>query len=76
MLHEVEQICSRVAVLNRGELLAQGPVDELVRKDELSRSFLRAWNGHPVEQNRASRHPLVRYLSCRESPDALLSELL
>ena len=34
MLHEVEQICSRVAVLNRGELLAQGPVDELVRKDK------------------------------------------
>ena len=34
MLHEVEQICSRVAVLNRGQLLAQGPVDELVRKDK------------------------------------------
>jgi len=37
MLHEVEQICSRVAVLNRGELLAQGPVDELVRKDKMLR---------------------------------------
>lgn len=34
MLHEVEQVCHRVAVLNRGELLAQGPVDELVRGNE------------------------------------------
>ena len=37
MLHEVEQICSRVAVLNRGELLAQGPVDELVLKEKMLR---------------------------------------
>ena len=34
MLHEVEQVCSRIAVLNQGELLAQGPVDELVRRDK------------------------------------------
>lgn len=37
MLHEVEQICSRVAVLNRGELLAQGLVDELVHRDKALR---------------------------------------
>lgn len=37
MLHEVEQICSRVGVLNRGELLAQGLVEELVRKDKMLR---------------------------------------
>ena len=37
MLHEVEQICHRIAVLNRGELLAMGPVDELVRKDKALR---------------------------------------
>ena len=37
MLHEVEQVCHRVAVLNRGELLAQGPVDELVRRDKALR---------------------------------------
>jgi len=37
MLHEVEQICSRVAVLNQGELLAQGPVEELVRQDKALR---------------------------------------
>jgi len=37
MLHEVEQVCHRVAVLNRGELLAQGPVDDLVRRDKALR---------------------------------------
>ena len=37
MLHEVEQICSSVGVLNRGELLAQGLVAELVRKEKMLR---------------------------------------
>jgi len=37
MLHEVEQVCRRVAVLNRGKLLAQGSVEELVRKDKALR---------------------------------------
>lgn len=37
MLHEVEQVCDRIAVLNRGELLAQGPVSELVRRDKALR---------------------------------------
>jgi len=37
MLHEVEQVCQRVAVLNKGELLVQGPVDELVSHDKTLR---------------------------------------
>jgi ABC-2 type transport system ATP-binding protein len=37
MLHEVEQVCHRVAVLNRGELLAQGLIDDLVRRDKALR---------------------------------------
>jgi len=37
MLHEVEQVCHRVAVLNRGELLAQGLVDDLVHRDKALR---------------------------------------
>jgi ABC-2 type transport system ATP-binding protein len=32
MLHEVEQVCSRVAILKQGHLLAQGRVDELLRR--------------------------------------------
>jgi ABC-type multidrug transport system ATPase subunit len=31
-LHEVELICSRVAVVNRGRLVAEGTVDELTRR--------------------------------------------
>ena len=37
MLHEVEQVCRRVAVLNQGELLAQGSVEELVRREKALR---------------------------------------
>lgn len=32
MLHEVEQVCTRVAILKQGHLLAQGRVDELLRR--------------------------------------------
>jgi len=37
LLHEVEQICDRVAVLNRGKVVAQGPVGELVAKEPVLR---------------------------------------
>ena len=37
MLHEVEQVCSRVAVLSRGQVLAQGSVEELVRRESALR---------------------------------------
>lgn len=37
ILHEVEQICQRVAVINRGNLLAQGFINELVRQDNALR---------------------------------------
>ena len=51
LLHEVEQVCSRVAVLSRGELLAQGPIDELVQKDRMLRVEVtdpRAATGHLI----------------------------
>jgi len=32
MLHEVEQVCRRVAILKAGRLIAEGPVDELLRR--------------------------------------------
>jgi len=33
LLHEVEQLCGRVAILKEGRLIAQGAVDELLRRD-------------------------------------------
>ncbi len=37
LLHEVEQICDRVAVLNQGKVIAQGPVGELLSKEPVLR---------------------------------------
>jgi len=35
ILHEVEKICGHVAILKKGELLASGPVRELLAEDEI-----------------------------------------
>jgi ABC-type multidrug transport system ATPase subunit len=37
LLHEAEQICDRVAVLNEGKVVAQGPVRELMAKEPILR---------------------------------------
>jgi ABC-2 type transport system ATP-binding protein len=37
LLHEVEQICDRVAALNKGKVVAQGPVAELLSKEPVLR---------------------------------------
>lgn len=34
LLHEVEQVCQRVAIIKQGRILAQGPVTELLRRGE------------------------------------------
>ncbi len=33
LLHEVEQVCNRVAIIDGGRLLYQGPVEDLIAKD-------------------------------------------
>jgi len=33
LLHEVEQICNRIAIIDEGRLLYQGPVEDLIAKD-------------------------------------------
>ncbi|MCS6841734.1 MAG: ABC transporter ATP-binding protein [Roseiflexus sp.] len=39
LLHEVEQICQRVAILKRGRIIAQGEVASLVRRGVLVRTI-------------------------------------
>jgi len=34
LLHEIEQICNRVAIIDGGRLLYQGPVEDLIAKDQ------------------------------------------
>ncbi len=35
LLHEVEQVCDRIAVINHGQIVTQGSVDELLRSQEM-----------------------------------------
>jgi len=35
LLNEVEQVCDRIAVINQGQIVAEGSVDELLRHQEL-----------------------------------------
>jgi len=35
LLHEVEQVCNHVAVLNKGRVITQGPVDELLHRGKM-----------------------------------------
>ncbi len=43
LLHEVEQVCDRVAILHRGRVVAQGPVaDLLVGRRDLEEAFMAA----------------------------------
>lgn len=35
LLHEVEQVCDHVAILNKGKVITQGPVKELLRQNKI-----------------------------------------
>ena len=37
LLHEVEQVCNRVAIIDEGRLLYQGPVEDLMAQDSWTR---------------------------------------
>jgi len=39
LLHEVSNLCSRIAIINRGKLIVEGSMDELRRKTNLQESY-------------------------------------
>jgi ABC-2 type transport system ATP-binding protein len=53
LLHEVEQLCGRVAILKEGRLIAQGTVDELLRRDSGIRLRVEGDQGRAITLLRA-----------------------
>jgi ABC-2 type transport system ATP-binding protein len=47
LLHEVEQICTRVAVLNRGRVVAEGPVSALISGQALGQPLVKVQVDQP-----------------------------
>lgn len=42
LLHEVEQVCTSMAIINRGKLITSGKVDELLKKTQLFATEIQA----------------------------------
>jgi ABC-type multidrug transport system ATPase subunit len=40
LLHEVSELCSRIAIINKGKLIAQGTMQELQKKTNLNEAYL------------------------------------
>ena len=47
LLHEIEQICTRVAVLNKGKVIAEGPVERLLAGMEPGKPLVRVQIDEP-----------------------------
>jgi ABC-2 type transport system ATP-binding protein len=57
ILSEVEKICSHVAILKKGELLANGPVKELLAEDEIIEI---SCNNNDALRTKLKQSPLVK----------------
>ena len=60
ILSEVEKICSHVAILKKGELLASGPVKELLTEEEIIEV---ACNDNPLLQKKLAGTQLVKEIT-------------
>lgn len=67
ILHEVQQVCNRVAILHRGNLIKQGHVEEMLRERGMVEVRL---NGE--EETRQAQHTL---LQARENGAGWLAEV-
>ncbi|MCL5096932.1 MAG: ATP-binding cassette domain-containing protein [Candidatus Omnitrophica bacterium] len=70
ILEEVEAACSRVLIIDRGRIVANGTPDELKRKSELAGAVSLLVSVHPAEEVRAKLSPLptVRRIAVLKAP--------
>ena len=77
LLHEVEQICNRVAIIDAGRLLYQGPVQELIapgqrirlKTDRVTDAFALLANDHRLSVTRNGDQYLYLEVADEEIPD-------
>jgi ABC-2 type transport system ATP-binding protein len=61
ILHELAELCTSIGILERGELLFHGPVNEITRRARLSPRVIVAVNGHVDRASEImAQLPLVR----------------
>jgi ABC-2 type transport system ATP-binding protein len=75
VLPEIQHVCSRLIIINRGRLVADGPVSELVARAEGGAHLSVEAAGSDVPQ-RLSALPGVRNLEIRDSIDGRVSVVL
>jgi ABC-2 type transport system ATP-binding protein len=75
VLPEIQHVCSRLLIINRGRLVADGPVSELVARAEGGAHLSVEAAGSDVPQ-RLSALPGVRNLEIRDSIDGRVSVVL
>jgi len=71
LLHEIEMVANRMAIINRGELVIQGGVEELLSKGE-SYVILRA---EPADLVKRTLAQLPQLLKFRDSEEGLRLEI-
>ena len=72
LLHEVEQVCDRVAIIRKGRLVESGAVDELLRRD----SFLEITVAQPeraADALRAAELPFVTSVAVEDGRLAVVA---
>jgi len=65
LLHEIEMVANRMAIINRGELVIQGGVEELLSKGE-SYVILRAEPSDAVRRTLAQLPQLLKFRDAEE----------
>ena len=80
LLHEVEQVCNRAAIINKGRVVVEGPVSELRPEHEavkvLTSDQARARRGARAASRRGARSTSTRSTSSSHGADGRCSEMV